>query len=175
MSLVLSPQAAGTAPGTTATSVGKTRRPFVSFAPTPSARLTRRGRYVPGHPQDSCAVRSTMSWRVLTTRPGISAQRQMWPMPLQVVSLVVRKAPRKRRQARPKQKAPRGKQQRPESSFSESQKTKPPSNLPIYDEMLSRSQEPRHCTPSSSGNAADFASICGSCFFSSNIFRLLFY
>ena len=108
-------QAAGTAPGTTVTSVGKTRRPSVSCAPTPSARPTRRGRCAPGPPRGSCAAPSTTSWRGPTLRPRISAQRQTRPTPLQPSPSAARKAPGKPRRRRTRRKAPRGKQPRPEA------------------------------------------------------------
>lgn len=120
-------QAAGTAPGTTVTSAGKTQRPSASSAPTPSARLTRRGRCVPGLPQDSCAVRSTTSWTPRTTRIRMSTLRQTRRAPSLLPSpAILLKAPGRQKAPRPKQRALRGKQQRPEVTFdpSESQKTK---------------------------------------------------
>lgn len=69
-------QDAGIAPGTTVTSAGKTQRLSASSARTPSARLTRRGRCAPGPRRDSCAARSTTSWRERTTRFRVTPLRQ---------------------------------------------------------------------------------------------------
>lgn len=94
-------QDAGTAPGTTATSAGKTRRPSVSSAPTPSASLTRRGRCAPLLSRDSCAVRSTTSWRSPPAKVrmrDLKGTLRARPAPSAVL-----KAPR------PKPRAPRGK------------------------------------------------------------------
>lgn len=100
-------QAAGTAPGITVTSAGRTPWLSANCVQTPSARLTRRGCCVPGPPRDSCAARSTMSLRGRTTRPRPSALRRT-PPPL------VPKAPGK---PRPKTRAPRGKRPRPDGTF----------------------------------------------------------
>uniref|UniRef100_A0A3B3SY15 Nuclear receptor binding SET domain protein 2 n=1 Tax=Paramormyrops kingsleyae TaxID=1676925 RepID=A0A3B3SY15_9TELE len=56
------PSVGGTVLGITVTSVGRTLRPSASYAPIPSARTTRRGRYACGRLQDSGAARSTTSW-----------------------------------------------------------------------------------------------------------------
>lgn len=142
-------QAAGIAPGTTVTSAGKTPRPSASSAPTPSARLTRRGRCARGPPQVSCAVRSTTSWTAPTTRIRVSTQSQMPRAPPLPPSSAVLKAPGRRKELRPKRRAPRGKRRRPEVTLepSESQKTKPgfPLTNKYKPHVLSlRSQEQRH-------------------------------
>lgn len=108
-------QAAGTAPGTTVTSAGKTRRPSASSAPTPSARPTRRGRCARGPPQVSCAARSTTSWTAPTTRIPVSTLSRMpRAPPLPPSPAVLLKAPGRRKALRPKPRAPRGKQRRPD-------------------------------------------------------------
>lgn len=189
-------QDAGTAPGTIVTSAGKTRRPSASSAPTPSARLTRRGRCVPGPPQDSCAVWSTTSLKDRTARIKASAPRRIQRPPLLPSPPAVLKAPGRQREPRPKRRAPRGKQLRPEVTFdlSESRKTKLDSDtcFPAVHEQKknpsycrkNKSQEPRHCTSSSSGNAADLSRArqpppahCSntSRFLFSNIFRFCFF
>lgn len=135
------------------TSVGKTLKPSANSAPTLSARLTRRGRCVPGPPQDSCVVWSTKSWREATATPRISTRRRKRPPP----SVVPLKAPRRRREQRAKQRAPREKPQTPEVTFHRAKNTKPDSGPLLPHPHIVFSQEPRHCTSLLSGKAADLS------------------
>lgn len=120
---------------------GKNSEAFCQLCPNSFCKAHQEGALRPWPPQDSCAVWSTKSWREATATPRISTRRRKRPPPPPVVPL---KAPRRRREQRAKQRAPREKPQTPEVTFHRAKNTKPDSGPLLPHPHIVFSQEPRH-------------------------------